>query len=191
MNKNHNNTSTHRQCTRCREVKVLTSEAFPLDKQRPFGFGYVCRLCERARSLEKNKRYPRIGRYSLMTEQQRRRVRDNDRKYSKTPNGIAISYANAYKKADAKKGLENDIDWRWIASNIFGRACYYCGDSRQIGCDRIDNSIGHLKTNVVLACGDCNVARSNRFTHQEMRAIGAAIRLVKLARVSAGVEIVT
>jgi hypothetical protein len=51
--------------------------------------------------------------------------------------------------------------------------CYYClntclvlyekvREKRQWTLDRIDNSQGHNKTNVVLACLECNLGRKNK-----------------------------
>jgi hypothetical protein len=40
----------------------------------------------------------------------------------------------------------------------------------------------HIKANVVPCCPDCNIARSNNFTHEEMLIIGRAVAKVKSAR---------
>jgi hypothetical protein len=66
------------------------------------------------------------------------------------------------------------------------RPCHYCGMENSskagIGLDRLDNDKGYELDNVVGCCGECNVARSDNFTAEEMRIIGSAIRQVKLAR---------
>ena len=33
---------------------------------------------------------------------------------------------------------------------------YQAGDSRQFTVDRIDNNLGHIKTNIRLTCLECN-----------------------------------
>lgn len=60
--------------------------------------------------------------------------------------------------------------------------CYYCGDTHRLGLDRIDNSKGHTKDNVVICCYDCNVARSNNFSYEEMLILGKTIRKIKSKR---------
>ena len=65
-----------------------------------------------------------------------------------------------------------DIDIDWMIENIVNKPCYYCGDTHRIGCDRIDNSKGHTKDNVVPCCFECNCARNNNFTVDEMKIIG-------------------
>ena len=75
-----------------------------------------------------------------------------------------------------------DIDIDWMIENIINKPCYYCGDIHKIGCDRIDNSKGHTKDNVVPCCFECNCARNNNFTVDEMKIIGQAIKKVKEAR---------
>jgi hypothetical protein len=64
--------------------------------------------------------------------------------------------------------------------------CYYCELPNDVeagvGLDRRDNRGDYTVDNVVSCCIDCNYARGDRFTVEEMRKLGAAIREVKLAR---------
>jgi hypothetical protein len=62
--------------------------------------------------------------------------------------------------------------------------CTYCGETIQPrGLDRIDNSKGHLRDNVLPCCATCNVTRSNRFSSSEMtNLIDPTIRQVKIQR---------
>lgn len=63
------------------------------------------------------------------------------------------------------------------------KPCTYCGDTQEeIGCDRIDNSKGHTKDNVVPACKTCNVSRMDNFTHEEMLVLGKTIKQIKINR---------
>lgn len=93
----------------------------------------------------------------------------------------ASKMISSYKCKDNKLGFKNicDIDIDWMIENIFTKSCVYCGDNKKIGCDRIDNSKGHTKDNVVPCCIECNAARNNNFTYDEMLEIGKAIRKVK------------
>ena len=63
------------------------------------------------------------------------------------------------RKADRRGGREHDLDRPFVSALISG-PCEYCGDQvlrRTV--DRIDNSLGHLRTNVVCACERCNYVR--------------------------------
>lgn len=63
------------------------------------------------------------------------------------------------RKSDKKYGRQNDLT-KEIVEDILKRGCGYCGDTLgQIGLDRIENSLGHLKSNVVPACTRCNLMR--------------------------------
>ena len=101
-----------------------------------------------------------------------------DKEYTKAKKMIY-----SYKAKDKKMGLDVcDIDADWMVKNIFHKPCVYCGDNHRIGCDRIDNNLGHTKSNVVPCCIECNMARNSNFSMEEMFVIGAAIRKVKKAR---------
>lgn len=95
----------------------------------------------------------------------------------------AAKIVSGYKLRDAQKGLgKNDLDMEWYIENILSKPCVYCGDTINIGCDRIDNNQAHNRNNVVPCCRECNIARGNNFTHDEFLHIGKAIKEVKLRR---------
>ncbi len=63
--------------------------------------------------------------------------------------------------------------------------CLYCGFSLPEvggGLDRVDNAVGYVTSNVVPCCKDCNTARGDAFTHEEMKLLGKHMRAIKLAR---------
>lgn len=88
----------------------------------------------------------------------------------------------AYKTIDKRKGLICDLDRDWLYENILCKPCIYCGSVVNIGCDRIDNSKGHTKDNVVPCCDICNRTRFDNFTHEEFKEIGKVIKEITLKR---------
>lgn len=95
----------------------------------------------------------------------------------------ASKMISSYKVKDFKNKTDIcDIDIDWMIENILAKNCVYCGDDKRIGCDRIDNSKGHTKDNVVPCCVECNTARNNNFTFEEMKILGETIRKIKHSR---------
>ena len=97
-------------------------------------------------------------------------------------NNREMSLLKAYKRIDKKKGFECDLDIEWIKENITPKECVYCGDKEKLGCDRIDNKLGHLKLNCQPCCPICNYVRQEEFTVEEMLRLGPMIRQIKLDR---------
>lgn len=83
-------------------------------------------------------------------------------KSNETMEERAIRLANAYKKIDQNKGLDNDVTSNYIVEHIFTNKCLKCGETdwHKLGCDRIDNTKGHLINNIVCACYKCNISRN-------------------------------
>lgn len=59
--------------------------------------------------------------------------------------------------------------------------CHYCGFPAD-GLDRINNDLGHCKTNCVPCCTLCNLTRGNRYTVEEFKLVGLAIKTIKEKR---------
>lgn len=95
----------------------------------------------------------------------------------------ASKMISSYRIKDRKRGFETpDYDISWFIENILTKTCVYCGDDKRIGADRIDNDKGHIKANIVPCCVECNTARSDLFTFEEMKMLGKAIRNIKNMR---------
>jgi hypothetical protein len=89
-------------------------------------------------------------------------------------NQISIKL-NGYKSQDLKKNkfkLSDFVDINYVIEKLIecNLKCFYCKDkclllyenvrdSKQWSLERIDNSIGHDKNNVVIACLSCNIKR--------------------------------
>jgi hypothetical protein len=174
------NLNGFRRCYLCDQTFPATVEFYPKDKNRQLGIGYQCRPCARIETKKRSK--PRPNQWANMTAEQK----DNKKKWSRlyrNNGGWHAARIEAYKSMDRKKGYWNDIDAKWFKENIQNKPCIYCGRSNvRIGCDRINNSLGHIKTNVVPACGDCNRTRCDHFTHEEMIELGEAIKLIHAKR---------
>ena len=87
-----------------------------------------------------------------------------------------------YKYCDKKKNLENDLTIEWLLENILNKSCIYCNSTQDIGCDRIDNNIGHIKSNCVPCCYSCNIMRGNRFSYDEMLFLSPSIKEIMKRR---------
>lgn len=95
----------------------------------------------------------------------------------------ASKMISSYKHKDLVMGVSVcDMDINWAMENIFSKPCVYCGDTYRVGADRLDNTKGHTKDNVVPCCVECNTAKNEHFTYEEMLIIGKAIAEVKAKR---------
>lgn len=95
----------------------------------------------------------------------------------------ASKMISAYRIKDIKNfKIDFKLDVEWFTNNILNSKCYYCEDSENIGCDRIDNSKPHYKENVLPCCYICNTARNNHFTVEEFKLIGKTIKEIKKNR---------
>jgi len=141
-------------CCRCKEEKDL--KEFNKLKQSKDGYRYQCRECQKIDSI---------------IDKPKRLIRD-----LKNRDKLLVSW---YKRHDRDKNRENDLTVEWFKENISSKPCIYCGDTEKIGADRIDNSKGHTKDNVVPCCDLCNATRSNNFTLEEMVRIGKVIKEIK------------
>lgn len=95
----------------------------------------------------------------------------------------ASKMCSSYKKKDLTKRFSFDLTSEWMINNILFKPCTYCGDTDHVGCDRIDNSKGHTKDNVIPCCKDCNTVRGDMFSVEEMMEIGKTIAQIKQKRV--------
>ena len=82
-----------------------------------------------------------------------------DRKRRVTPKFRSMFILKDSKQSDRRAGRSNDLTREFVEGLIFN-GCQYCGETElKMTLDRKDNSIGHLKTNVVPCCIRCNYVR--------------------------------
>lgn len=81
-----------------------------------------------------------------------------------------------YRQFDRRNGfVEMEMGVREFCKRITA-PCDYCGSTKDVGLDRIDNSKGHHESNTVVCCALCNMTRGNRFTTEQMKKLGEVIR---------------
>lgn len=79
----------------------------------------------------------------------------------KDPNRIAFFIVKDSKFSDKKDGFESNLDEDFVR-NLIKDGCFYCGESEiRLSVDRIDNTKGHTKNNVVSSCVRCNFIRND------------------------------
>lgn len=160
-----------RWCYVCNTNFPATNQFFHKDKNRPLGLSYQCKPCARIRLRKREQK-------RILTNEQKERKLISARKYT-AKEGWYRNRIFTYKVFDSKKGLEFDLTVEWFIENIKDKSCIYCERSNiRMGCDRIDNSKGHLKSNVVPCCKECNITRSDMFTHEEMLQLGKHLRII-------------
>jgi hypothetical protein len=185
-------TEGNRICNMCEQEMAATPEFFVTDSSRKYGVGYECLACHSKRKKGRDRSKELV---ENLTPEQHAKLKARALRYSRSAKGKIVSdsqyerdrskfLVRSYVRRDKLKGFENNIDVIWFDQNIDGKPCYYCGSEDDfVGCDRIDNDRGHTVDNVVPACRSCNVTRGNRFTCEEMKILGEAIRLVKDSRI--------
>lgn len=150
------------KCLRCKQDKHLSEYIDRPDA----GFSHICKECLKSYKKERRKRVPIKIR---PTKPKRVQSLLDKRSYK-------LYYA--YKHTDKRKGFHFDLSPSWIKDNILNKNCVYCGTDNNIGCDRIDNTMGHTINNVVPCCKKCNSIRNSFFTVEQTKLIIAYIKSI-------------
>jgi hypothetical protein len=126
------------------------------------GTVYIKHLCKKCDSIQRELRGYRTWAQKIIIDPllpQKNSLRRRNARKDPNKNGKHI--VEDSRRTDRKKGLQNNLDEDWV-NQIISLGCCYCGEtSLRISLDRIDNNIGHVKTNVVPACIRCNYTRKN------------------------------
>lgn len=140
-------------CINCKETKDISNFSFFKSENR---FSSYCKSCDnrRIKTLLNSKEYYKRNRVSGLL--------------------------NDYRKIDKLKNFENDLTKDFVKKQLI-HSCVYCSYP-STGFDRINNRIGHLQINCVPCCKECNIARMDNFSHEEMFIIGKSIKQIKDTR---------
>jgi hypothetical protein len=121
------------------------------------GKTYRLKICRTCQSKKRRIREKKNGIRTIEHQKDWQREKENR---SSNINVDKWIYKDS-RKSDKKFGRENNLDRPFIREMI-SKGCLYCGDVEiRLTLDRIDNGVGHVKTNVNPACIRCNKIRGN------------------------------
>ncbi len=127
-------------CSLCKIEKGLDN--FYCRPDRKSGYQSRCKECQKPRR--------QLGSKKL---NEKRKIERKD------PKARAKYLIIDSRHGDTRSGRQNDLDHDFV-NTMLSKSCFYCGDDEiRKTLDRIDNSIGHVKTNVVTSCMRCNFTR--------------------------------
>lgn len=162
------------QCNRCRADRAKELRRIRREKGGNPNLNTEqvrkCSTCREVKLLSLNNFHPdktRLYGFSYV-------CRICEKKRSRTAKRLISSY----RTADKRKNLECDLTEEFVQNEILNKECTYCGETEDIGIDRIDNSIGHTMENSIPCCPLCNRTRGDNFTIEEMMLIGETIKTI-------------
>jgi hypothetical protein len=86
--------------------------------------------------------------------QRRKATQRNKEKhqYHKRPKNVY----NRYQRGATRRNFVFELSFEEF-NELINKSCHYCGDTpKQIGIDRVDNTLGYTSNNVVSCCTECN-----------------------------------
>jgi len=94
------------------------------------------------------------------------------RMYNKLTGNVKRKLAD-YKYMDKRDKRSTICDYMYdeLLYVLSTNRCHYCGSTKHLTLDRIDNTKGHTKDNTIVACLSCNTIRGNDYTVEEMEAV--------------------
>lgn len=132
-----------------KKLCTICDRTLPISSFGLTGNGYRRRYCSTCKTYRFRDKDP--DRWLQSRQEIRRKRRLN----------IPQTILEDCRKSDRKKSRDNDLDILFVKL-LVENPCEYCGeDELRMTLDRVDNHVGHLKSNVVPACIRCNYARGN------------------------------
>jgi hypothetical protein len=185
--------------SRSDDYKRRKDKGMCADCSAPAEEGYVrCAPCRKERNEINNRHYHKVVKHRILDgkcracDERAEEGKTYCRKHLDEMMAWAASPGGRFYKAQwhSKRRLKGKVLVVWGFTQeeyeaVVADPCYYCGLPNDvktcIGMDRLDNAFGYVKGNVVSCCWDCNMARRDRFTVEQMKKfIGPAIREAKL-----------
>lgn len=118
-------------------------------------YGKPCKICCECDGKKRADNYKKTPK----SKARRDRILAKRKEWRKNGVNVDQSILTQSRSNDKRKGRDNDLTREFIRTEII-KCCTYCGDmTSRMTLDRIDNSIGHIQTNVVPACLRCNYVR--------------------------------
>jgi hypothetical protein len=106
-----------------------------------------------------NKRCSARTKIRRSTPEGRSRENVKVKAHRKDPSRVAKFILHDSRHSDRKRSFENDLTLEFVKS-LISTGCSYCGEVElRMTLDRVDNSVGHVQSNVVPACIRCNYTR--------------------------------
>lgn len=169
--------SIKRICKVCSIEKQLNTE-FSYHSSHDL-YRTFCKDCENERRRLKYAGLPIPEEFSNIKKRVKRKIIFEAKPYRKTQfyNRKRLDH----KAVDKKKGWVSDLTIEFI-EQCYNSNCTYCGYPA-CTIDRIDNNIGHIISNCVPACYECNTARNRLFSFEEMKLLGKLIKEIKDSRI--------
>jgi len=160
-------------CKKCNTSKDISE--FYKNKNKKDGYHYMCKSCSKIElQIYRSKNKDKAKKYRELNKNKFKEYYKLKSKQNWVLNREKVLISN-YTKKDNNRNLVCDLTIEWMKENISNKSCIYCGDTENLGCDRIDNTKGHTKDNVVPCCASCNKTRGDRFSFEEMILIGKTI----------------
>jgi len=161
-------------CRQCSGVRIYPNSRFLVEEDK--GKQKKCNKCGEEKNLIDNYYYSRAnktyGAYCIQC------VKNPPSKQSQQVKITKLIRTTGVR--DKKRLQETDLS-REFVKTVLTSPCVYCGFPAT-GLDRLNNSIGHIESNCVPCCKECNIARNNNFSYEEMLEIGKTIKSIKLKR---------
>lgn len=170
--------SDQRACTRCKCSKFVRE----FHRRTINGQVYPKTRCRKCENLLRHKRETKSDRKRLSSRAYARLKKD---RWSRK-NQARFILLDA-KGSDRKRGFENDLTPEFVHAAIVG-GCSYCGiprDETVMSLDRVDLTKGHLQSNVIASCDNCNLTRGT-MPYEAWLLVAKAVRNVRDAGLLAG-----
>lgn len=90
----------------------------------------------------------------LYREKNKDRLREMNKRWE-LKNPLKVKFKRCSERA-AKRGKEFSLQFQEFSDLLNGAKCNYCGTEKELGLDRVVNSIGYHISNVVPCCRECN-----------------------------------